>query len=263
MQKKTTNQVLPIAPYLGGKRNLAKRLVERINQIDHITYAEPFVGMGGVFLRRDQPVRSEVINDISQDIFNLFRQIQEHEDYFTDYLSNQMTMRCEFQRLVKLSPDTLTDLQRAARFLYLQRTCFGGNPKHNSFGVAPEPSGRFNIHILKPMLKKLHDRLSGVVVECLPYHEFINRYDRPSTLFYLDPPYYGCEKDYGKKIFSRDDFQKIAEQLANIKGRFILSINDTPEIREVFDGFDMVEVSLNYSVARTTSKQARELIISN
>jgi len=263
MKKKTSSQVLPIAPYLGGKRNLAKRLVERINQINHITYAEPFVGMGGVFLRRDQPVRSEVINDISQDIFNLFRQIQEHEGYFTDYLSNQMTMRSEFQRLVKVPPEVLTDIQRAARFLYLQRTCFGGNPKHNSFGVSPERAGRFNTRILKPMIQNLHNRLSGVVIECLPYHEFIERYDRPSTLFYLDPPYYGCEKDYGKNIFSREDFQKIADQMASIKGRFILSINDTPVIREVFDGFDMEEVSLNYSVARTTSKQARELIISN
>lgn len=263
MKTKTSNQVLPIAPYLGGKRNLAKRLVERINQIDHITYAEPFVGMGGVFLRRDISARSEVINDINKDIFNLFRQIQEHESYFLDYLSCQLTMRQEFMRLVKLPPDTLTDLQRAARFLYLQRTCFGGNPKWSSFGVSPDRSGRFNITVLKELVQRLHKRLVGVVVECLSYDEFIQRYDRPSTLFYLDPPYYGCEKDYGKNIFSRDDFQNIADQLSSIKGRFLLSINDTPEIRDVFAAFDMEEVSLNYSVARTTSKQARELIISN
>jgi DNA adenine methylase len=263
MTKTTSNQVLPIAPYLGGKRNLARRLVERINKIDHITYAEPFVGMGGVFLRRDTPARSEVVNDINKDIFNLFRQIQEHESYFLDYLSNQLTMREEFARLVKVPPETLTDLQRAARFLYLQRTCFGGNPKWNSFGVSPERGGRFNIAILNEMIRRLHKRMAGVVIECLPYDELITRYDRPSTLFYLDPPYYGCENDYGNNIFSRTDFQKIGEQLASIKGQFIMSINDTAEIREVFDMFDMEEVRLNYSVAKKGSTQAKELIISN
>jgi DNA adenine methylase len=54
---------LPVAPYIGGKRALAKRLVARINTVEHLTYAEVFVGMGGVFLRRDHRPKAEVIND--------------------------------------------------------------------------------------------------------------------------------------------------------------------------------------------------------
>ena len=56
----------PIAPYLGGKRNLAKNLTGRIAAIKHQTYCEPFIGMGGVFLRRAQRAKAEVINDIKK-----------------------------------------------------------------------------------------------------------------------------------------------------------------------------------------------------
>lgn len=102
-----------------------------------------------------------------------------------------------------------------------------------------------------------------MVLECLSYDEFIRRYDRAGTLFYLDPPYFGCENDYGQEMFSRADFQKLAEQLGALKGSFLLSINDVPEIREAFKDFDMVETELNYSVAKANGKRAKELIISN
>jgi len=116
----------PVAPYVGGKRLLAKTLVERINQIDHTGYAEPFVGMGGVFFRRNRQPKTEVINDINGDITTMFRVLQRHYDYFIDFLKFQITSRREFERLVKIDPDTLTDLERAARFIYLQKTAFGG-----------------------------------------------------------------------------------------------------------------------------------------
>ena len=74
--------VRPAAAYVGGKRNLAKRLVTRlialIDTIPHTTYAEPFVGMGGVFLRRQRKPRAEVINDLSREVSNFFRVLQVH-----------------------------------------------------------------------------------------------------------------------------------------------------------------------------------------
>jgi len=254
----------PAAPWLGGKRNLAKRLTTIIDAIPHTTYCEPFVGMGGVFLRRTQRPRAEAINDISQDIANLFRILQRHYPQFIEVLRFQLTTRVEFNRLVDTNPATLTDLERAARFLYLQRTAFGGKVSGRNFGVATERPARFNLTTLEPMLEDLHCRLSGVVIECLPYDQFITRYDRNGTLFYLDPPYWGCENDYGKAIFSADDFQRIAKQLAGIKGRFIMSINDVPEIREIFGGFEIVEVETTYSVAKNAdkAKARKELVVS-
>lgn len=110
---------LPVAPYLGGKRNLARVVIERLGMIPHATYAEPFVGMGGVFLRRPFRAPAEVINDISQDVTTLFRVLQRHYVAFLDMMRFQLTSRTEFERLCAENPDTLTDLERAARFLYL------------------------------------------------------------------------------------------------------------------------------------------------
>jgi site-specific DNA-adenine methylase len=130
--------------------------------------------------------------------------------------------------------NSLTDLERAARFLYLQRLTFGGKVKGLSFGADTHNGGRFNIMKLEPLLEVTHERLSGVWIECLPWQNFIEKWDRPHSLFYCDPPYYGVEDYYGKCMFARAEFEDLSARLRDIKGRFILSINDTPEIREIF-----------------------------
>ena len=255
--------VSPVAPWQGGKRNLAKRLVERIEAIPHTTYAEPFVGMGGVFLRRRRAPKAEAINDYSCDVATFFRILQRHYVPFMEMMRFQLTTRAEFERLVATDPATLTDLERAARFLYLQNTTFGGKVAARSFGVDPSRRGRFDITRLGPMLEDLHARLAGVVIECLPWADFIRRYDRPATLFYCDPPYWGCEDDYGKAMFSREDFTALSEALRGLKGRFILSINDVPKIRALFAWADIEAVETTYTVGGgKKAKKVGELIIS-
>ena len=253
--------VRPVAPYIGGKRNLAKRIVEAIERVPHKTYAEPFVGMGGVFFRRRLRTRAQVINDINRDIATLFRILQRHYPQFLDTIRFQITSRIEFGRLVKTVPDTLTDLERAARFLYLQRTAFGGKVSGKNFGVSPDRPARFNLTQLEPMLEALHERLAGVVIECLDWREFLRRYDRPETLFFLDPPYWGCETDYGKGVFARKDFAELAEALRGLRGRFVLSINDVPKIWELFSWARIEEVQTTYNLSQRKGKRVNELII--
>lgn len=265
----TMQPTRPIAPWLGGKRNLAKRLTAIIDADAraglHTAYAEPFVGMGGVFLRRTSRPRAEFINDRQRDVYTLFRVLQEHYVAFLDLMRFQITTQAGFERLVAVDPTTLTDLQRAARFLYLQRTAFGGKVSGRNFGVSADRPARFNLTTLEPDLEALHERLSRVTVMCLDYADFIARIDRPGALFYLDPPYFGCEGDYGKDLFSRAEFERMAAQLGGLKGRFILSINDVPEIRETFAGFQIVPVTTTYTVGRQAEARGTrgELLVSN
>ena len=259
-----TVAVKPVAPYQGGKRNLSRRLCALIDADQHRTYVEPFVGMGGVFLRRTRRAAAEVINDISGDVANLYRVLQEHYPYFIDHLRWRVTSRAEFQRLLALPPERLTDLQRAARFLYLQRLSFGGRVDGRTFGVDRRTPGRFDVTKLEPMLADLHERLAGVVVEQLAYGELIRRYDGPDVLFYLDPPYVGGEKDYGPGVFDRGDFERLAEQLAVIAGRFVLSINDTAVSRAAFGSFSIEEVETTWTLgtaAAGAGKRVTELIV--
>jgi len=253
--------IKPAAPYVGGKRILAKTIIEHINHIPHKSYVEPFCGMGGVFFRRDQKPPCEVINDYNGEISNFFRILQRHYVSFIEMMKFSITSRREFERLADSTPETLTDLERAARFLYLQRTAFGGRVTRQGFGVSKGTSSRFNCRKLEPLIENLNERLSGVVIENLEYAECIQRYDSPDTLFYLDPPYWGSESEYGAGLFGRDDFVKLADLLSTIKGKFILSLNDTSEIREIFKAFSMEHVSVKYTITRRKSKSAKELII--
>ena len=251
----------PAAPYIGGKRILSKKVIHKINQTPHEAYAEPFVGMGGVFLRRDQAPKMEVINDINGDVANLFRILQRHYPQFMETLRFQITSRREFERLSRTDPSTLTDLERAARFLYLQRLAFGGKVRGQNFGVSMQ-GGRFNLLKLAPQLEEIHERMAGVVIENLPWQAFIERYDRPAMLFYLDPPYWGSEDDYGKEIFSRDEFAEMADVLGKIKGRFILSLNAAQGVFETFSKFQFEEVYCTYSIAGGGhSQKVKEVII--
>lgn len=156
------------------------------------------------------------------------------------------TSRAAFQKLAALEPSSLTDLERSARFIYLQRLAFGGHVARRTFGVDKQNPARFDVTKLVPLLEAIHDRMAGVVIERMPWADFIDRYDRPGILFYLDPPYFGSENDYGLGMFARDEFARMAARLASLKGRFILSLNDRPEVREIFSGFAMEAVRTTY-----------------
>jgi DNA adenine methylase len=107
----------PVAPWLGGKKHLHGKIISKIEAIPHRSYIEPFVGMGGVFLRRRWQPRLEVANDLNGEIVNLFRILQRHYPQLMEVMRFQLASRREFERLRQVDPATLTDLERAARSL--------------------------------------------------------------------------------------------------------------------------------------------------
>lgn len=255
--------VNPLAGYVGGKKQLARTIIARIGEIEHDLYAEPFIGMGGVFLRRPSRPKVEVINDASQDVATFFRVLQRHYQAFLDMLKWQVTSRAEFARLAAQDPATLTDLERSARFLYLQRLSFGGKVASRSFGIDTGGPARFDITRLVPLLEAVHERLAGVWIDCLGFEAFIQRWDRPRTLFYLDPPYWGTEHYYGRGLFERSDFERLSAALQGVQGRFILSLNDVPEVRELFAWASIETVELSYQAGGAGhTKRVREVVIS-
>jgi DNA adenine methylase len=252
--------VRPVAGYVGGKKQLAGAVIAAIEQTPHRLYAEPFVGMGGVFLRRRLAPPVEAINDLNRDVACLFRVLQRHYQAFMEMLKWQVASRAEFERLVDQDADTLTDLERAARFLYLQRLAFGGKVAGRSFGWASTGRARFDITRLGSILEAAHERLAGVWIDCLPWRAFIERWDRPDTLFYVDPPYWGSERAYGRDLFVPAEHERLAASLKALRGRFILTLNDVPDVRALYRWATVKQVKLSYSVSGRATP-AKELII--
>jgi DNA adenine methylase len=246
--------------YLGGKSLLANRIIERMPP--HACYCEVFAG-GAWVLFKKEPSRVEMINDINSDLVTLYRVVQNHLEEFIRQFKSILMARDEFDRRKLENPETLTDIQRAARFYYLLRNAYGGKVHKPIFNIAPSEPPRMNLLRIEEELSAAHIRLARVYIENMSYDRLIRRFDRPTTLFYLDPPYYGCEKDYGDGIFKREDFANLAGLLKGLKGKFLLSINDTPEIRDLFGSFRIEKEGTTYMMNKQGKKKVVELLIMN
>lgn len=250
----------PLA-WLGGKSRLADRIVDRLP--DHKTYCEVFAGAAWVLFRKP-PSKVEILNDINGDLITLYRCVKHHLAELVLQFRWMLVAREEFDRFLATPADTLTDIQRAARFYYLSKTAFGARIASPTFGVAATAPPRLNLLRIEEELSAAHLRLARVWLESRPYPAIVERFDRPETLFYLDPPYWDCENDYGVGLFSREDFARLASMLAAIKGRFVLSLNDRPEVRETFAAFNIEPVQTRYSVNNRAGRgQVGEVLITN
>lgn len=252
--------VVPIIPWLGGKRRLADKLIPLFPS--HECYVEVFCGGAALFFLRPVPASVEVINDINGDLVNLYRVVQHHLEEFVRQFKWAISSRQIFKWQQMTKPETLTDIQRAARFYYLQHHAFGGRVESQSFGTATT-APMVNLLRIEESLSSAHLRLAATNVENLPWQECIRRYDRAHTFFYMDPPYWQTE-GYGVP-FDFSNYEEMAGILRSIKGRAMISINDHPDIRRVFDGLYMVEIDIKYSVGNNNGdpKTSHELVVTN
>lgn len=247
----------PIIPWPGGKRRLARHILPLFP--DHHCYVEPFAGGAGLLFLRPSPAPVEIINDINGDLVRLYRCVQHHLEELLRQFKWALVSREMFQWAKLQHVDTLTDIQRAARFYYLQKLAFGGKVSGQYFGTAATAPPRLNLLRIEEDLSAAHLRLARVTIEHLPWQECIARYDRPDTLFYLDPPYWQVE-GYGVD-FPFTEYMRMAEIMRSLRGRAVLSINDHPQIRRVFDGFASIPLQIRYSIARKGRDIAGELAI--
>ena len=247
----------PIA-YLGGKNRVAKKIIALIPE--HTCYIEPFCGGAQVFFHKS-PSKVELLNDRSQDIFNFLRICQMHHEELLRYLEYCIVSRTWFELFQKMPPETLTDVQRAARFFFLQKNCYGGLIVRQNFAASVQDGSNYNPSSLPELIRKTHERLKNVQLECLPYQDILRKYDRPFSFFYLDPPYFN--KPFYRFNFEEKDYVELAECLKKLKGKFLLSLNDTPEIRRTFRNFNIKTLQMTYSSQRKAGKQYHELLIAN
>ncbi len=248
----------PLA-YIGGKSRLSKTIIDMIPK--HKAYCEVFAGAAWIFFRK--PVsKYECINDLDSELATFYRVLQNHLEEFLKQFKWLLSSREWFEDWQgQQQAGGLTDIQRAARYYYLQRLCFGGRVRGRTFGTGSLHPPRINLLRMEEELSAVHLRLSGVTIEHLSWETFIKRYDRPETFFYCDPPYYKCP--YYDHNLALDDFRQMAEVLSGVRGAFLLSINDHPDMRDVFQGFKIRPVGLHYTVSKGRQTAGSELLIVN
>jgi DNA adenine methylase len=244
--------------YIGGKNRLAGVIIERIPK--HLTYIEPFSGGARVFFRKP-PSRVEVLNDLDSELVNFYRVCQYHHEELIRSMRFMPVSRELFYDLKEDETKKLTDIQRAARFLYLQKLAYGGRITRKAYAIRVLERANLRSDAIAETLNETHARLVGVQIEHLPYDQIIKRYDRPGTFFYLDPPYYDIRLYHYN--LEHEDFIEMAELLKGIKGKFLLSLNDHPEVRKLFAGFHIETVKIAYSLHRKAGRRYHELLISN
>lgn len=250
----------PIVPWLGGKRRLADKLIPLFPK--HECYVEVFCGGAALYFLRPYPAQTEVINDINGELVNLYRVVQHHLEEFVRQFKWALSSREVFKWQKDSKPETLTDIQRAARFYYLQQHAFGGKVSGQNFGTATTGSP-INLCRIEESLSAAHLRLSGTYVENLTWQDCMKRYDRPHTFFYCDPPYWQTE-GYGVE-FGFEQYEEMASFMRSCKGKVMVSINDHPDIRKAFEGLHMTGLDIKYSVSNThgSPEVSKELVITN
>lgn len=233
-------------PWMGSKRRLAAAIMERLPE--HRCFVEVFAGSAALLFAREEAADVEVLNDIDGDLVNFFRVLKHHLEEFCRQFKFAIVSRQIWEWTKDTPPESLTDIQRAARFFYLQKLAFGGKPKSRTFGVSSTAPPKLNLVRLEEDLSAVHLRLSRVVIERMRWEECISRYDRPTSFFFLDPPYFGTNQ-YDER-WTRDRYEAIAAALRSINGKALLTVNDHPEMREVFAGFRSERLSIKYAVQR-------------
>ena len=247
---------------MGGKQALYPTILQRFPPgFRNMIYVEVFGGGGSVLLNKERSVR-EVLNDANGNLINLYRVVREHPDELKDQLLYVMHNREDFKiaqrRLAQFSYKD--DILRAADFYQVVRQSYAGNGKQFS-AVARSMWAGF------PAIDRVAGRLQGVTLEIEDFETIFQRYDSPTTFFYLDPPYFFTEDYYPGNIFLRSDHQRLATILLNVEGLWLLSYNLCPEVLELYQqpGILIEEVDRINNMAQRYEGGAvyQEVLISN
>jgi DNA adenine methylase len=232
---------------MGGKSKLANQIIEKF-PTGYDTFVEPFIGAGNIFFRIpiEMKASKNVINDLDKDIYVIMKELKERGKALDKTIDRNPIKTYEdfHKNKEKQDPESLI---RKYRYSFLS----------NGRTYSPIKSTLF----IKTDFSQFEDKLKGVVILNQSFEKVIKKYDSPKTFFYLDPPYESLvQQDYLHYI----EPEKVFEALKNIKGKFLLSYNDSPNIRDLFKNFKIETIKTSYEHTQNTGKRIKnELLISN
>ena len=247
--------------WVGGKKALRDEILARFPR-NYKRYIEVFGGAGWVLFHKPPGNDFEVFNDFNGNLVNLYRCVREQPEALRNELRYMLNSRLDFEYMKGMlhSRAVLPDVRRAAYYYALIRYSYAAGT--STFGS--QPHAMWNNF---PLIESAAGRLQKVVTENKDCVKLIRQYDRPESFFYCDPPYYNADQYYEAVSSDGFDHAGLADALLGIKGKFLLSYNDCPEIRALYDrpGIVVEGISRLSNIAQRyeNGKQYPELLISN
>lgn len=248
-----TRILKPFVKWVGGKSQLLDVLLPHVPPSFN-TFYEPFVG-GGAFLFALLPERA-VISDINTELINAYLVVRDSVEDLIQGLQHHRNESSYFYELRAQDPATLTTIQRASRFIYLNKTCYNGLYRENSKGQFNVPFGRYkNPNIVDAVnLRAVSDYLNRADIEilCQDYRATVSRAGR-GDFIYFDPPYYPWSETasftkYVKTDFTARDQEELAATYCELAERgcyVLLSNSNTGFIKDLYKDFQILEVEAN------------------
>lgn len=256
----------------GGKFHLAEFIISRMPH--HTKYREVFFGGGHVFWQKGL-CKENVVNDLNSHLVNLYRVIGD------ETLCNLLKMRLrntvysrelfdDYHKIYwnKAKLAFYPPLERAFIYLYLNKVSFNGELNH--FAARPDAGALYNI---EGKIDAIHRKIraGNTVIENLHFNEFIPKYDAKDVFFYLDPPYWVTTESQGSSYYEKtmkvDEHEELYNLLKKTKGKWLMSYDDRPEIREIYkDEFQIINTKEMHQSSATASGKSvflSEILIAN
>ncbi len=271
-------KAVPILKWAGGKRQLLERILPLIPN-DYNRYFEPFLGAGAVLLAI-QPRRA-IVNDTNTELINVYHVIKDTPDELINILKKYDQQHCKefYYKIRDIDRDSvrfenLSVVEKAARTIYLNRTCYNGLYRVNKAGHFNTPIGRNTVVkiVNENGIRKISEYLNENELRIMStdYREALKGIRKKDFVF-LDPPYYPTGKDsfirYGSRIFgkeSQEDLKRYCDVLNGREIRFIQTNACCDEIKELYKEYRIIEVDVRRSInAKAEGRKDKEVIILN
>ncbi|MEG1008967.1 MAG: DNA adenine methylase [Clostridia bacterium] len=273
--------VIPVLKWVGGKRQLLSE-INKYKPKSITTYYEPFVGGGAVLFSLQQ--KNVVVNDINKELINVYTVIKDNVDELICELENKEkylnTSDC-FYSLREIDRQqskyiSLTNIQKAARIIYLNKTCYNGLYRVNSLGEFNSPFGKYknpnivNSQVLKAVSNYFNN--SNITFLNGDFEDSVNNISKGSFV-YFDPPYSPISKTSNFTGYNENGFgdleqirlKKLCDEL-NKKGvNFLLSNSDCKFIRDLYKDYEIIEIKAKRSINSSGNKRGKvsEVLIRN
>ncbi len=222
----------------------------------HTNYVEPFAGGLAVLLAKE-PASCEVVNDLNSEIVTFYRYVKYHKEALIREMEGYLNARENFAAL--LANPGLTDLQRAARWYLLKVCSFGGMSEH--WGRGKGQYHGFDRQRHETLITAVSERLRRVSIEHGDWEKVVEFYDTPETFFFFDPPYVAATTT-AYKPFPEFEMERVRQRLDKLKGRWLLTCDDSPQCRRIFDSYPVHQMQIRYTTCLSpTQKLSNEMLV--